>query len=271
MLGADQLRVVAIARYKFPMLARLCDQAVVEHHDSVRMDDRREAMGDDNGCSPSGEETERLPYRGLVGAIEVGGRLIENQDGCILQECAGDGEALAFAAGEFRSALADDGLITIGKGLDEGVDVRLLGSVTDRFGCGVGPADPEIVLDGPVEEVRVLRDVADVTPQVVDGNVTKVSFAERQPAILRINKPEEKRCDRGLAGAGAADDGNGLAFADLQRNIGEFGRNPPVRSQRVPHRHSVKPATEPFLSFRPASSLPVTARMATTWPQITRG
>ena len=99
------------------------------------------------------------------------------------------------------------------------MDVRLRGGVPDCLPCGVGPADTEVVLDGSVEEVRVLGDVADRPPQVVQGDVAEVRFAEGQPAILRIEEPEQKRCDRGLAGAGAADERDGLALANLQGHI----------------------------------------------------
>ena len=113
-------------------------------------------MGDNDGRPPSSEEAERLLDRCLVGAIEIRSSLIKNENGRILQDSAGDGDALAFAARELRAALADNGFIAIRKRLDECMDVRLLGGIPDRFRCGVGPADPDIVLDGPVEKVGIL-------------------------------------------------------------------------------------------------------------------
>ena len=49
--------------------------------------------------------------RGLDLAVERGGGLVEHQDRRVLQDHAGDGDALALAAGELDAALADMGVV----------------------------------------------------------------------------------------------------------------------------------------------------------------
>src|SRR3546814_6043613 len=52
-------------------------------------------------------------------AVEGGGRLVEQQDGGVLQHGAGDGDALALTAGEVAAARADLGVVAAGEGGDE--------------------------------------------------------------------------------------------------------------------------------------------------------
>lgn len=48
---------------------------------------------------------------------------VKKYHGSVLQKCAGDGQALAFAAGKCRAVFADYGLVAIGQFLNELVAV----------------------------------------------------------------------------------------------------------------------------------------------------
>ena len=62
---------------------------------------------------------ERAAHRLLVHRIEMRGRLVQDQHRRVLEEGAGDGDALALAAGEAGAALADLGIQPVGQGLDQ--------------------------------------------------------------------------------------------------------------------------------------------------------
>src|SRR3546814_3958942 len=78
-----------------------------------------EAVGDDEGGAPADQLSQRLLNMALRLAVEGGGRLVEQQDGGVLQHGAGDGDALALTAGEVAAARADLGVVAAGEGGDE--------------------------------------------------------------------------------------------------------------------------------------------------------
>src|SRR3546814_8453754 len=78
-----------------------------------------EAVGDDEGGAPADQLSQRLLNMALRLAVEGGGRLVEQQDGGVLQHGAGDGDALARTAGEVAAARADLGVVAAGEGGDE--------------------------------------------------------------------------------------------------------------------------------------------------------
>ena len=54
--------------------------------------------------------------------VERAGGLVQDQDARVLQDDAGDGDALLLAAGELVAALADDGVVALGQLHDAVVD-----------------------------------------------------------------------------------------------------------------------------------------------------
>ena len=91
-----------------PKVPRSMIRPVVEDEDEVGIGDRGEPVGDDEGGAALPQPIER-PLDACLGLdVEGAGRLVEDQDRRILQDGAGDGEALALAAGERCAALADD-------------------------------------------------------------------------------------------------------------------------------------------------------------------
>ena len=72
---------------------------------------------------PSHQPVERLLDHRLVLRVDRGQSLVQHQDRRVAQQRAGDGDALALAAGKPGAAFADHGLVAIGQGLDEVVRV----------------------------------------------------------------------------------------------------------------------------------------------------
>ena len=101
------------------MRSRL-DQPPVDHaDDDVAVSHRRQAMGDDENRAVLHD----LPHIALDDPfaliIEGRGRLVEDQDRRIGRKRAGDGDALALAAGEVGPALLDHRVIAQRKLADE--------------------------------------------------------------------------------------------------------------------------------------------------------
>ena len=129
-----------LAGHQLVVGPHLGDAAAVDHHDAVGVPHRRQAMGDDQGRATLHQLGQRLLDQELALGVEVGGGLVQDQDGRILQEGARDREALALAAGELHAALAHLGRVAVGQGGDEVVG---LGQAAARsISARVAPARP---------------------------------------------------------------------------------------------------------------------------------
>ena len=81
-------------------------------------------MGDDEARAALQRGGQRLLHERLVLGVEVAGGLVEDDDGRVLQEHAGDGQALLLAAREAVAALADERVEPVGQRGDHVVDPR---------------------------------------------------------------------------------------------------------------------------------------------------
>ena len=87
------------------------DPPAVEQHDPVGQADGREAVGDDQRRAPLHEDAQRRVDALLHLDVDGAGGVVEDQDGRVDQQGAGDGDPLALAARERVAALADHGLV----------------------------------------------------------------------------------------------------------------------------------------------------------------
>ena len=153
--------VAAFLRQQFLVGAALDDAAVLEHEDLVGIDDRRQPVRDDQRGALARDLGE-LGLDDLLGArVERDGRLVEDQDGRVLEQRARDRDALLFAAGELEAALADHRVVAVRQRFDEGVDVRGARRGDDLLARRLGPAVGDVVVDRVVEQHGVLRNDAD--------------------------------------------------------------------------------------------------------------
>ena len=139
-LGLDEKTIGAVALDQFVVAAAFHDPAVVENEDAVGMADGGETVGDDQAGAAVHEPFERFVDEALALGIEGGGGLVEQENARIGEDGAGDGDALALAAGELGAARADEGFVTLRQGGDEVVGVRLFRgrawiSSSDAPGC----------------------------------------------------------------------------------------------------------------------------------------
>jgi hypothetical protein len=72
---------------------------------SARLDGGKAVRNDDAGAARD-EVIERVLDEALAFGVEAGGGLVEDEDGGVLDDGAGDGEALALAAGKACAAFA---------------------------------------------------------------------------------------------------------------------------------------------------------------------
>src|SRR5262250_3393903 len=207
------------ARHERFVRADLGEAPVVHDHHAVRVLYRGETMRDDEDGAVLHQLAQRLLHQELAFRVQVRGRLIQDQDGRILQERARDGDALTLAARELHAALAHWGGVTLGEGSDELVglsharrplDVRLA-----RSRAAIG----DVVTDGVGEEESLLGDNAYEGAQGGYGEITEIVAVERDASHLHVVEARHQVHERAFARPRHAHEGDHLALGHAERDV----------------------------------------------------
>ena len=97
--GGDEAAVNALLRHKFVVVAGLNDAPLVNNQDLIGVANGIEPVGNDQqGLAPA-QLGDGLLDVALVVGVHAGSGLIQNHDGSILQNAAGNGDSLPLSAG----------------------------------------------------------------------------------------------------------------------------------------------------------------------------
>src|SRR3984957_4525882 len=111
--------IAAALAQELVVAAAFVDEAAIDDENGVGMHDRRQPVGDDDRGAPLAELRHRLLYVALGFGIERRSGLVEQDDRCVLDQRARDGDALALAAGKLQAVLADRGVVAGREARDE--------------------------------------------------------------------------------------------------------------------------------------------------------
>ena len=153
----------------------------------------------------------------LGAAVERAGRLVEHQDRRVLEQGAGDRDALLLAARQLEPALADHRFIAVRQARSMKSSIaapRAAASISSwpRAVAAVG----DVVADRVVEQHRVLRDDADRRAQARLGDLRDVLPVDRDAPRRRIVEAEQQPRERRLAGARRPDHRDGRAGGHVE-------------------------------------------------------
>lgn len=115
--------------------------SVVEHQDEIGMTNAVQAMGDDQHGAVFHQFAQGALDCPFGVGIDTGGGLVEQHDGGILEQGAGDGQALAFAAGQVAAVLVEAGVVALWQAFDEVVGLGQSSGLFDLFAVGVLATD----------------------------------------------------------------------------------------------------------------------------------
>src|SRR5262249_42627165 len=169
--------------------------------------------------------------------VERAGGLVHDQDGRVSKDGAGDGHALALAAGEFDTAVADQGLVALGKAGDKIVRIGLAGGVLDIGATSTGSAVGDVVGNGAAKQQYLLRHDRHLVTQMAQRVVAAVSAVDQYPARVGVVKTEQQRDNRRFARAARTDQGDPLAGPRRQRQLAQHGH---LLARRIGEGDSVK-------------------------------
>jgi hypothetical protein len=111
-------------------------------------------MGDGEGRASFNQSEDR--FLNLLFRLHVDGRggLVENENGRVVKDGSGDGDALLFSSREIVSPLAHFGVVAVSFGTDELVRIGRFGSCNDGFKGCVRLAVADVVSNGSAEQDR---------------------------------------------------------------------------------------------------------------------
>ncbi len=199
------------------------DPAVVQHEDQVRAGDGGDPLGDHELERVAGLGHERGAQSRIGGEVQRAEGVVEEVQRRLRGERPGDAEPLALPAGDVRAALRDRGVELLGHRGDE---VPALGDgerVPELLLVGVRVPEAEVRRDGAGEQVGPLRHEADPVPEHAGVEVAHVVPVQQHAPLGRVHEARDEVDQGGLAGAGAADDRDGLPCAGGEGDVLEHG------------------------------------------------
>src|SRR6266568_933612 len=217
-LDVVELAIEALARQQLLVRAALDQLPLVQDEDQVDVPDGRQAMGDHERRPADREPVEGVEDHRLGHRVDGRRRLVEDQDGRALQKRPGHAYALALADGQLRAALAQLGLIAVGKTRDEVVRVGGSGGFDDLRLRRLQPPIADVVADRAGEKLRDLEYDADLLPQRPYLQLPHVDPVDEDAARLRVVEALDQADESRLPRTRRTHDRDALSRLDRKRD-----------------------------------------------------
>ena len=152
-----------------------------------------EAMRDDDHGAALHQVGQRGLHQRLALGIERRGGFVENENGRVLEDGAGNGHALALAAGEAEAFLADDGVVALRHAQNEIVRQGIARGLLHQGVLDVRLTVGDVVVHGVVEEDGLLRDLRHLAAQRGQGEIAQIVAVNENAAGGDIEEIAESR------------------------------------------------------------------------------
>src|SRR4051812_21440993 len=192
------------------------DPAVLEDDDEIRVPDRREPVGDDEGSSPGEQPAEGELDPSLGADVDARRRLVEDQNPRIREKRPCKGDELSLAERQAPSSFGHLGLVAVLESLDELVRTDSLRGRDDVALTRAGPPEGDVLPHGPGKEKSLLRDDPELPAQALLRHLPEVVAVDRDSSLAGVVKSGEELGDRRLAGAGVPDERHGRPRGDVE-------------------------------------------------------
>ena len=195
--------------------------AAVQHQDAVGLHQGGDPVGDQQ----HGGAVQSVPQSGAnfgVGlGIHGGQGVVKHHNGRLLHQHPGNGHSLLLSAGQGHAPLAHHGVVPLGEGGDGLVHAGDGGGTAHGLVFRVRPHGADILAHGLGKQERLLEHQADPAAQGLPLHVPDVHPADGDgAAVLRqVIEPVQQMDQGALAGAGAPQNGKGLALADGKGHV----------------------------------------------------
>src|SRR5216684_1088377 len=220
-LYVKQLPVESLYCQQPVMSAAFDDAPMIQHEDLIHTLHRQQAMRDLQGGTPPREFIQSVQQRALSQGIKVSGGFVEDEDGCVFQEGAGNRQALALAAGQLQTLLANPGFEPQGQLAHKLGELRLFHGCLDLRLAGSGPRQQQIGAQGVIENIGILGDDADQVAQVAQAVAADVLPVQANDATWWVPEAQREANQCAFAPATGADNRHAAAGAQVEADIAE--------------------------------------------------
>ena len=156
------------------MSATFADRPIIKHGDGIGPANGGKTVSDYENSAAGHEIVQSILNEQFRFGVELGSRFVQNEDGSVLQQGAGNREALALAAGKALAAIADQGPITVRHLHDEIMREGGLSGGNDFF-LGYGRAAiTQVVPNRVIEEDGFLRDDGHLLAEGAKSDIAQV-------------------------------------------------------------------------------------------------
>ena len=128
----------------------------------------------------------------LVQAVKIGGRLVQQQKGGIVQKCPRHADALPLAAGKGAAQLAHRGVVALGQAADKVIQRSLFAGGFHLFLRSIALCDADVVADGIRKQFSLLRHKAFLCAQGGGVHPPDVLCAEPDAAGLHVPEAHQQ-------------------------------------------------------------------------------
>ena len=173
-MGRPKGLIQRAAAQQFFLCATVCNAPFLQHHDLVRVLDGGEPVGDDQKRFPPGKRHNGALDFVLILGISEGGRLVQNHNGGVLQNGAGDGDALTLPAGELLARVSGRRIPAMLQPADKFFALGRLSSRQHLLVRGPRTPQPDVLFQGAVKEEVVLRDETDGLGELLQRELADV-------------------------------------------------------------------------------------------------
>ena len=149
------------ARGRFVGMALLYGAPLVENDDVVGHRDGSQPVGNDNERAFSFHVPQGSRDGLLCDAVQRVRGLVENKNLRLPYKSARQRDSLALSSGQPQTALADAGIVFLGKLKNEIMGIRADGGLDDLIIACIGCAEPDVLPHGGAEKMRILTDETD--------------------------------------------------------------------------------------------------------------
>ena len=201
------------------MGAPLYDSSLLQHHDTIRIAHRGEAVGDDEGGSPLHQLVHAILDDAFGSGIDGGGGLIQDKDRRICNGRPGNGQKLALSLAEAAAVAGQDCVISLGQPLDKGIRIGQAGCRLHFLVGGIQFAETDIFPDRSREKAGILQHHTQRPPQIPLADMAHINPVYEDLPLLDIIEAIQEVGDGSLSGSGGSHKGNLLAGLGEEANV----------------------------------------------------
>ena len=198
------------------MAALLDNLSVFQHQNRISIADGRQAVSNNQAGASLHQLVQPFLNQYFTACIDVACRLVQDQDTRVGEQHAREGDELALAGRQGRSALLHHRVVPVGQFHDELVRVHGLRRRLDFLVGGVELAVADVLAHVAGEDERVLQHDAHLPAQAFQRDGTHVVAVDRHRAFGDVVETRQQVDDRGFAGTRRTDQRNRLAWLDMQ-------------------------------------------------------